>query len=70
MVMSQGVIQGIFEIGNRFWAHENHRPNFDKLTENKIFTTPFISNTKPIINFSHVYKALQTSVLVCICCHY
>ena len=42
----QGVIQGIFEIGNRFWAHENHRPNFDKLTENKTFTKPFISKHK------------------------
>ena len=28
----QGVIQGVFEIGNRFWAHKNWRPNFDKVT--------------------------------------
>ena len=31
----QGVIQGVFEISNRFWAHENRRPNFDKLTKHK-----------------------------------
>ena len=31
-VTNQGVIQGIFEIGNCFWAHENRHPNFNKLT--------------------------------------
>ena len=29
----QGRIQAVFEIGNRFWAHENWRPNFDRSTE-------------------------------------
>ena len=38
----QGVIQGVFEIGNRFWAHENRCPNFDKLTKNKVFTKNLI----------------------------
>ena len=42
----QGVIQGVFEIGNRFWARENRRPNFDKLTENEVFTKPLISKHK------------------------
>ena len=37
----QGVIQGIFEIGNCFWVHENRCPNFDKL-KNKIFTKHLI----------------------------
>ena len=27
----QGVKQGVFEVGNCFWAHKNRRPNFDKL---------------------------------------
>ena len=39
----QGVIQGVSKIGNSFWAHENRRPNFDKLTKNKVFTKPLIS---------------------------
>ena len=40
---NQGVIQGVFEIINRFWAHKNRRPNFDKLTKNKVFTKALIS---------------------------
>ena len=36
-------MQGIFEIGNRFWAHKNWCPNFDKVTKNKVFTKPLIS---------------------------
>ena len=28
----QGLIQGIFEIGNCFWARKNWHPNFDKVT--------------------------------------
>ena len=39
----QRVIQGAFEIGNRFWAHENRRPNFEELTKYKVFTKPLIS---------------------------
>ena len=39
----QGVIQGVFEISNRFWAHENRRPNFGKLTKHK---EPLISKHK------------------------
>ena len=68
--MDQGIIKGVLEIGNRFWACENRRPNFDKLTKTKIFTKPLIINTEPVINFPHVYKALETSILVCICCYY
>ena len=34
-VFRQGVIQAVFEIGNRFWAHRNLHPNFDKLPKNK-----------------------------------
>ena len=30
MVYNQGRIQAVFEIGNRFWAHKNRRPNFDR----------------------------------------
>ena len=33
---SQGRIQAIFEIGNRFWALKNRRPNFDRSTKNII----------------------------------
>ena len=66
----QGIIQGVFEIGNRFWARKNRRPNFDKLTKTKIFTKPLIINTEPVINFFHVYKALETSILVCIYCYH
>ena len=36
-------MQDVFEIGNRFWTRENRRPNFDKLTKNKVFTKPLIS---------------------------
>ena len=43
----QGVIQSVFEIGNRFWARENWRPNFDKLTKNKVFTKPLITKHRP-----------------------
>ena len=32
----QGRIQGLFEVGNRFWAHENRRPNFARSTEDII----------------------------------
>ena len=38
----QGVIQGVFEIGNHFWVHKNRHPNFNKLTKNKVFTKPLI----------------------------
>ena len=41
-----GVIQGVYEIGNRFWARKNRHQNFDKLTENKVFTKPLISKHK------------------------
>ena len=37
------VIQGVFEIANRFWARKNRRPNFDKLIKNKVFTKPLLS---------------------------
>ena len=39
----QGVIQGVFEISNHFWAHKNWCPNFDKLAKNKVFTKPLIN---------------------------
>ena len=42
-VIYQGIIQGVFEIGNCFWAHKNWHPNFDKLTKNKIFTKALIN---------------------------
>ena len=42
-IASQGIIQGISETGNYFWACENQRPNFDKLTKTKIFTKPLIN---------------------------
>ena len=29
----QGRIQAVFETGNRFWAHENRHPNFDRSTK-------------------------------------
>ena len=32
----QGRIQAVFDIGNRFWAHKNSRPNFDRLTKHMI----------------------------------
>ena len=32
----QGIIQAVFEIGNRFWAHQNWRQNFDELISQKI----------------------------------
>ena len=32
----QGRIQAIFDIGNRFWAHGNWRPNFDRSAKNMI----------------------------------
>lgn len=35
--ISQGVIQGVFEIVNQIWASKNPHPNFDKLPKNKIF---------------------------------
>ena len=38
----QGVIQGVFEIGNHFWVHKNRHPNFNKLTKNKVFTKPLM----------------------------
>ena len=38
-----GVIQGVFEIGNRFCVRENGRQNFDKLTKNKVFAKHLIS---------------------------
>ena len=31
----QGIKQGVFEIGNCFWAHQNWCPNFDRLATNK-----------------------------------
>ena len=34
----QGRIQALFEIDNRFWAHKNRRPNFDKSTKDVILT--------------------------------
>ena len=42
-LLHQGVMQGVFQIGNHFWVHENQCPNFDKLTKNKVFTEPLIS---------------------------
>ena len=39
-VYISGVIQGIIEIGNHFWAPKNLCQNFDKLTKNKVFTKP------------------------------
>ena len=32
---NQGVIQAVFEIGNRFWAHKNWRPDFNELIKKK-----------------------------------
>ena len=32
----QGRIQALFEIGNRFWVHENRRPNFARSTKDII----------------------------------
>ena len=32
----QGRIQAVFDIGNRFWAHKNWRPNFDRSTKDMI----------------------------------
>ena len=29
----QGIIQAVFEIGNRFWTHQNWFPNFDELAK-------------------------------------
>ena len=34
--ISQGRIQKIFEISNRFWAHKNQRPNFDRSAKDVI----------------------------------
>ena len=31
----QGVTQAVFEIGRRFWAYKNWRPNFDELAKQK-----------------------------------
>ena len=28
-------MQAVFEIGNRFWAHQNLRSNFDELAKNE-----------------------------------
>ena len=36
LVHCQGRIQAHFEIGNRFWAHKNWRPNFDRSTKDII----------------------------------
>ena len=52
---TQGIIQGVFEIGNRFWACQNRRPNFDKLTKTKIFTKPLIIITEPVIKTTPMY---------------
>ena len=49
-------IQDIFEIGNRFWAHENQRPNFDKLTKNKVFTKPLINKHRANHKLPPMYK--------------
>ena len=42
-IFGQGIIQGVFEISNRFWTNKNRHPNFDKLTKNEVFTKPLIS---------------------------
>ena len=31
----QGIIQAVFEIGNRFWVHQSLHPTFDELAKNK-----------------------------------
>ena len=51
----QGVIQGIFEIGNSFWAHKDWCPNFDKLTKNNVFTEPLISKHRAKHIFPPMY---------------
>ena len=51
----QGVIQGVFEIGNRFWAHENWRPNFGKF-KNKFFTKSLISKLRANHKLPPMYK--------------
>ena len=42
-IASQQITQGVFEIGNCFWACKNQSPNFDKLTKPRIFAKPLIN---------------------------
>ena len=51
----QGVIQGVFEIGNHFWVLENRHPNFDKLTQNSVFTKSMISKHGANYELSPMY---------------
>ena len=32
---NQGIIQAVFEVGNRFWVHQNLHQNFDELAKSK-----------------------------------
>ena len=48
-------MQDVFEIGNRFWTRENRRPNFDKLTKNKVFTKPLMSKSRANHKLSPMY---------------
>ena len=56
MELYLGVIQGIFEISNHFWANKNHHPNFDKLTKNKVFTKPLTGKQ----NANHKLPSMYT----------
>ena len=49
----QRVIQDVFEVGNRFWAHKNQHPNFDKLTKNKVLNKQKANRKRPPMYIKH-----------------
>ena len=54
LLVHQGVMQGVFEIGSLFWAHKNWHPNFDKVAKNKVFTKPLVSRHRANHKLSHM----------------
>lgn len=65
----QGVIQGAFEIGKKFWVHQDWHPYFDKLMKKNIKPDTDFDNYKNKVNklASYMYKLLETNSLVSIC---